>query len=40
MMLRGCICGGCRQYFGVSKRIAYEFRADNYIEPYLVKLKS
>lgn len=26
-------------YFGVSKRIAYEFRADNYMEPYLFKLK-
>ena len=26
-------------YFGVSKRISYEFRADNYMEPYLFKVK-
>jgi peptide/nickel transport system substrate-binding protein len=26
-------------YFGISKRIAYDFRADNYMEPYLFKTK-
>jgi peptide/nickel transport system substrate-binding protein len=26
-------------YYGVSKRIDYPFRADNYVEPYLAKLK-
>lgn len=25
--------------FGLSKRIAYDFRADNYIEPYLITVK-